>query len=98
EYGQPLQLHSRDEVGDLTRSFNQMASALAQTETLRQQLIADISHELKTPLAGLRGYLEGLEDGILPATPQTFQTLLVEVQRLQRLVHDLQELSRAEAG
>lgn len=90
--------HSTDEIGDLTRAFNQMAASLAHTETMRQQLIADISHELKTPLASIKGYMEGLQDGVIPATDETFTRIHHEADRLQRLVHDLQELSRAEAG
>jgi signal transduction histidine kinase len=75
-----------------------MAAALAATETLRQQLMADVSHELKTPLASIKGYMEGLQDGVIPPTPETFQLVHREADRLQRLVSDLQELSRAEAA
>jgi signal transduction histidine kinase len=75
-----------------------MAASLARTETMRQQLIADVSHELKTPLASIKGYMEGLQDGVIPATPETFQLVRREADRLQRLVYDLQEPSRAEAG
>jgi histidine kinase len=75
-----------------------MAAKLAETESLRQQLIADVSHELKTPLASITGYMVGLQDGVIPADAETFQKVQREADRLQRLVHDLQELSRAEAG
>jgi histidine kinase len=97
-YDEHLVINSHDELGELTQSFNSMASKLAETETMRLQLIADISHELKTPLASITGYMVGLEDGVMPATPETFQKVRREADRLQRLVHDLQELSRAEAG
>lgn len=96
-YDQRLTYHQRDELGDLISSFNRMAAALAETEAIRQQLIADVSHELKTPLSSIKGYMEGLQDGIIPATPATFQLIHDEAARLQRLAHDLQELSRAEA-
>ncbi len=86
-----------DELGDLTHSFNAMAGALAETEAMRQQLIADVSHELKTPLSSIKGYMEGLQDGVIAPTEETFQLVHDEAERLQRLVHDLQELSRAEA-
>src|SRR5690606_36268152 len=86
------------ELGEMVDSFNQMAASLAGTEAMRQQLIADVSHELKTPLASIVGYMEGLQDGVIPATPETYQIVHREAERLQRLVHDLQELSRAEAG
>ncbi len=97
-YQERLAADQQDEIGDLTRSFNRMAQALADTETMRQQLIADVSHELKTPLSSIKGYMEGLQDGIIPATPETFQLVHREADRLQRLVSDLQELSRAEAA
>jgi signal transduction histidine kinase len=98
QYPEPLPPPSRDEIGELTYHFNQMAQSLAEQEQLRQQLIADISHELKTPLATIKGYMEGLQDGIIPATDETFILVQEEADRLQRLVHDLQELSKAEAG
>jgi histidine kinase len=97
-YGEHLVIKSHDELGELTQSFNSMAAKLAETETLRLQLIADVSHELKTPLASITGYMVGLQDGVIPATDETFQKVQREADRLQRLVHDLQELSRAEAG
>nr|MBC8509691.1 HAMP domain-containing protein [Chloroflexota bacterium] len=87
-----------DELGQLALSFNRMAEKLAQTENMRRQLIGDISHELRTPLTAIKGSMEGLIDGVLPATPETFQQIQGEAERLQRLVADLQELSRVEAG
>ncbi|MBZ0291528.1 MAG: HAMP domain-containing protein [Anaerolineae bacterium] len=96
-YEERLPVYSEDELGDLTRSFNRMAAALAETEAVRQQLIADISHELKTPLAGIQAYMEGLLDRVMEPTPETFEQVQREAGRLQRLVHDLQELSRAES-
>jgi histidine kinase len=96
-YDQRLAARENDELGELTRSFNRMAEALAATETMRRQLIGDVSHELNTPLASIKGYMEGLQDGVIPPTPETFQLVHREADRLQRLVYDLQELSRAEA-
>lgn len=96
-YEERLLVTGEDELADLTRSFNQMAGALAETETMRQQLIADVSHELKTPLSTIKGYMEGLQDGVIQPTPEAFQLIHREADRLQRLVYDLQELSRAEA-
>ena len=97
-YQQRLKLDTHDEFAELVESFNRMAEALASTEAMRVQLIGDVSHELKTPLAGIKGYMEGLQDGVLPATPETFQLIHREADRLQRLVQDLQELSRTESG
>jgi signal transduction histidine kinase len=87
-----------DELAQLALSFNQMAAKLERTETMRQELIGDVAHELRTPLSSIKGYMEGLIDGILPPEAATFQQVYREADRLQRLVHDLQELSRVEAG
>lgn len=97
-YTERLTEGQNDEIGDLTRSFNRMAETLAEAEKVRQQLIADVSHELKTPLASIKGYMEGLQDGVIAPTPETFELVHREADRLQRLVQDLQELSRAEAS
>jgi two-component system sensor histidine kinase BaeS len=67
-------------------------------ETLRRQLIGDVSHELRTPLTAIKGSMEGLIDGVIPATHETYQQIHQEADRLSRLVDDLQELSRVEAG
>ena len=97
-YNERLIANQQDEIGELTRSFNRMAEALAETETRRQQLIGDVSHELKTPLASIKGYMEGLQDGVIAPTPETFQLIHREADRLQHLVSDLQELSWAESA
>jgi histidine kinase len=87
-----------DELSQLALSFNQMAAKLEQVETMRLQLIGDISHELRTPLTAIKGSMEGLIDGVLPANEGTFHGIYREADRLQRLVSDLQELSQVEAG
>ena len=87
-----------DELRDVAQSFNQMAEALAQVEHQRITLIGNVAHELRTPLAGLEGYLEGLLDGVLPGDPETISAMQHEVRRLRKLVDDLQHLSRVEAG
>ncbi|MCG3212729.1 MAG: Adaptive-response sensory-kinase SasA [Anaerolineae bacterium] len=97
-YAERVPETSNDELGQLARSFNQMATALEQTETMRRELIGNVAHELRTPLTNIKGYMEGLIDGVLPPEPQTYQLIYREADRLQRLVSDLQELSRVEAG
>jgi signal transduction histidine kinase len=87
-----------DELGELALRFNQMAARLEQTETMRRQLIGDVTHELRTPLTTIKGTMEGLIDGVLPDDEDTFQQVYREADRLARLVDDLQELSRVEAG
>ncbi|HLD93857.1 MAG TPA: ATP-binding protein [Anaerolineales bacterium] len=88
---------SADELAQLALSFNQMASQLELAENLRRELIADVSHELRTPLTAIKGYSEGLMDGVLPANNESFQQIRKEADRMQRLVADLQELSSVEA-
>ena len=97
-YAERVHVVGEDELADLAHSFNQMAHTLTQTEERRRQLIGDVAHELRTPLSSLKSVMEGLVDGVLPAEPATFLDAQREVSRLQRLVHDLEELSRAEAG
>ena len=86
-----------DELGQLALSFNQMADKLQRTEDMRRQLIGDVAHELRTPLTTIQGSMEGLLDGVLPKEEATYQQVLRETTRLQKLVRDLQELSRVEA-
>ncbi len=96
-YAERVPVTSRDELGDLARSFNAMASALETTERRRRELVGDVAHELRTPVATLEGYMEGLLDGVVEPGPSTWARLHGEAGRLRRLVDDLQELSRAEA-
>jgi histidine kinase len=87
-----------DELAAVATSFNDMAGALEAVEQTRVELIGNVAHELRTPLSGLEGYLEGLVDGVLPNDPETFTLMQQEVRRMRRLVSDLQSLSRVEAG
>jgi two-component system sensor histidine kinase BaeS len=97
-YGERVRSTGADELGQLAHSFNQMAEKLEQVEAMRRQLIGDVSHELRTPLTAIKGSMEGLMDGVLPGTAETYQQIHQEADRLARLVDDLQELSRVEAG
>jgi signal transduction histidine kinase len=86
------------EIQRLASSFNRMATDLEDVEQRRRDLVSDLTHELRTPLTIVRGYLEGLADGTVEAEPELYQRLADETTRLQRLVNDLQELSKLEAG
>ncbi len=96
-YDERVQVNGTDELAQLALYFNQMAEKLNQIESMRRRLIGDVSHELRTPLTAIKGSMEGLMDGVLPATNETYQQIHAEADRLNRLVDDLQELSRVEA-
>ena len=97
-YDERVRVGGADELGQLADRFNRMAEKLHQVEAMRRQLIGDVSHELRTPLTAIKGSMEGLMDGVLPASDETYQQIHQEADRLNRLVDDLQELSRVEAG
>ncbi|HAG81661.1 MAG TPA: two-component sensor histidine kinase [Cyanobacteria bacterium UBA12227] len=86
------------EINQLATSFNRMAVSLEDVEHRRRELVSDLTHELRTPLTVLRGYLEELAASRIEATPDVYQRLAKETRRLERLINDLQELSKAEAG
>lgn len=86
------------ELNNLAVSFNRMATNLEGVEQRRRELVSDLTHELRTPLTIVEGYLEGLADGTIEPSVDTYQRLVRETARLRRLVNDLQELSQAEAG
>ena len=89
---------SGDEIGDLARQFNDMASSLERDEQLRRKMMADISHELRTPLAVMRGQVEAVQDGIFEPSPENIAPIHDQVLLLGRLVDDLRDLALAEAG
>ncbi len=97
-YDRRVTATSRDEVGELARAFNRMAAELAETDRLRRDLVANVSHELRTPITALQAVLENLVDGVEAPDPQTFRTMLAQVERLGRLVTQLLDLSRLESG
>jgi signal transduction histidine kinase len=97
-YRERTTISADDELAELSQSINQLAETLEQTEQRRLSLLADVTHELRTPLATIEGYMEGLLDGVIAPSKPTFTLILRESVRLQRLIEDLQLLSRAEAG
>jgi len=86
------------EIRELALQFNYMAAALNDAEQRRAALIGDVAHELRTPLASIQGYAEGLIDGVVLPHEKTYTIIRTETARLSRLVDDLQSLSRAESG
>jgi len=98
ELGLQVTVRSRDEIGELARSFNQMSADLARSFNLRKQMTADIAHELRTPLTLILGHAEGVKDGVLPPSRENFEIIREEAERLEHLVRDLRTLSLADAG
>lgn len=97
-YRERTLIGSDDELAELSRNVNQLAETLEQTEQRRMALLGDVAHELRTPLATIEGYMEGLLDGVVQPNRETFSLVLSESVRLQRLIEDLMLLSRVEAG
>jgi len=98
DYSQRVQTASRDEVGQLAAAFNRMSAELESVERLRRELVANVSHELKTPISALQARLENLLDGVEAPDPAVLQVMLQQAQRLSRLVDQLLDLSRLESG
>ena len=98
DYGRRVTATSRDEVGELARAFNTMATELAAVDRMRRDLVANVSHELRTPIGALRAVLENLVDGVARPEPATLEAMLLQVERLGTLVEQLLDLSRLESG
>ncbi|KUO16232.1 sensor histidine kinase [Streptomyces dysideae] len=93
-----LDVRRADEFGEMSRAFNTMADAAEGAERLRQAFAAEVAHELRTPLTVLRSQVEGLQEGVLEPGPAALTSLDEEVQRMTRLVADLQILGAADAA
>lgn len=98
DFSQRVELKDRSELGELANTFNSMASDLERAEQLRRNMVADVAHELRTPLSNIRGYLEAMRERVIKPDVNTIRSLDEEAILLSRLVDDLQELSLAEAG
>jgi signal transduction histidine kinase len=98
DYSTRVTATSRDEVGELARAFNAMAAELEQVDRVRRDLVANASHELRTPIGALQARLENLVDGVEAVDRQTLEGLLAQVQRLGDLTEQLLDLSRLESG
>ena len=98
DYAVRVPPHGPAEVASLAQSFNQMAVSLEEQESLRREFITNAAHELRTPLTNLKGYLEGLRDGIIPADNATFESLWEEAERLVRLAASLDALAEGDSA
>lgn len=100
DFKKRLDIKSKDEIGELAKTFNQMAIALQNLEEMRRGFVANVSHELRTPMTSIRGFIEGILDGTIPPDRQNHYLTIVrnETNRLNRLVNDLLDLAKMEAG
>ena len=100
DFSARTQVKGKDEVAELAVALNQMAVSLSSLETMRRSFIANVSHELKTPMTTIAGFIDGILDGTVPADKQAHYLRIVsdEVKRLSRLVRSMQDLSRIDAG
>lgn len=100
DFKKRVNIESKDEVGQLARSFNQMVIELENLENMRRGFIANVSHELRTPMTSIRGFIEGILDETIPPERQNDYLVIVrdEAKRLNRLVNDLLDLARMESG
>lgn len=97
EYRTRIDVTSKDELGELSRDFNELAATLEQNEQARRKWVEDISHELKTPLTLMRGEIEAVQDGLREMTPATLELLSQDIDRLNHLVDDLKALWQSES-
>ena len=93
-------VHGKDEVAELAMAFNQMSQALENLERMRNSFVANVSHDLRTPMTTIAGFIDGILDGVIPPeqTEHYLKVVSDEVRRLSRLVTALLDLSRLQAG
>jgi signal transduction histidine kinase len=96
--GEQVVVRSRDELGHLAQTFNQMSADLARATQARRQMTADIAHDLRTPLQVIGGYIDAMAGGDLEPTRERLSTVYAEIEHMQHLVADLRTLSQADAG
>lgn len=100
DFSQRINVRSKDEVGELAESFNNMADSLSVSETVRRNFIANVSHELKTPMTSISGFVDGILDGTIPQEKQSHYLNIVsaETKRLSRLVRSMLDLAKIDSG
>ena len=98
DLSQRVTVSGRDEIGELTSTFNAMAEGLENAERQRRNMVADVAHELRTPLSNIRGYVEAVRDGVLEADAETIESIHRQTMYLSKLVEDLRQLAETEAA
>lgn len=100
DFSKRIPVMSDDEIGELSMSFNMMTNNLAQLEGMRKSFVANVSHELKTPMTTIGGFIDGILDGTIDGDKQSYYLGIVsgEVKRLSRLVESMLSMSRLESG
>lgn len=95
-----VEIKSEDEIGELANSFNYMADSIAKVEKNRREFISNVSHEIRSPITSIKGFIGGILDGVIPKEKERYYLSLAydETQRLTRLVNDLLDLSAIESG
>ncbi|SMC28337.1 Signal transduction histidine kinase [Clostridium acidisoli DSM 12555] len=100
DIGIRVEVKSDDEIGELSKSFNDMADSIAKVENNRREFISNVSHEIRSPITSIKGFIGAIIDGVIPAEKENYYLTLAfeETQRLTRLVNDLLDLSTIESG
>jgi len=98
DFSHRVQVKDKGEIGELAMTFNSMSASLERAELLRKNMVADVAHELRTPVSHIQGELEAIGDGLITPDVRTFSSIYEEALLLSRLIDDLQELTLAEAG
>lgn len=100
EFKERISIKGEDEIADLSRSFNNMVDALENLDNMRRDFLSNVSHELRTPITTIKGFVEGILDGVVPPDKQNAYLSIVrdEVKRMQSLVNDILDLARLQAG
>ncbi|WP_244834276.1 HAMP domain-containing sensor histidine kinase [Clostridium sp. BJN0001] len=100
EVNERVKIKSNDEIGELALSFNMMAESLEKVDNNRRTFISNVSHELRSPITSIKGYIAGILDGIIPKEKEHYYLDIVyrEIRRLTRLINDLLDLSAIESG